>query len=304
MGAGWHYRGWAKSGEDDGREDKLEDIVIAGRPAVFISCSERFRERVADPLKATLESLGLKAVISTERPRLPGRSWEPEAKVDSLMQSTKAFVALVTPDEKLSDGQSRSRPNITDEIARARSSPHLEGVMIIAKSPDVDLWGNISPTYERLDIDNPQPMIDAVVEQLRAFGLLPPGPSEPARATSAQLGDLLAPVRDLIEALALGDHDEAQRRIYKRFRGLRREAQRQLITDLVRLAQGNSDATSDNGMTLVALTSWLADRPPLRQLSGNARVDAERYVRRTPPQVRTVIRRGLEGELGWTPAEE
>jgi hypothetical protein len=77
------------------------------------------------------------------------------------------------------------------------------------------------------------------------------------------------------------------------------------------------------------LTEWLADRPldgvvwtalpsnfeaktseppsveaavrHLGQLVGNARVEAERYVRNTPRQVRTVIRQGLERELRWTP---
>lgn len=42
----------------------------------------------------------------------------------------------------------------------------------------------------------------------------------------------------------------------------------------------------------------------LRGLSGAAKENAERYVRRTPPQIDTAYRRRIESELGWTQGNE
>ena len=39
----------------------------------------------------------------------------------------------------------------------------------------------------------------------------------------------------------------------------------------------------------------------LQGLEGETRVAAERYIRRTPPQIATAYRRAIEGALGWTP---
>lgn len=41
----------------------------------------------------------------------------------------------------------------------------------------------------------------------------------------------------------------------------------------------------------------------LRGLPAESKADAERYVRRTPPQVRTAYRARIEVELGWTHSE-
>lgn len=85
-----------------------------------------------------------------------------------------------------------------------------------------------------------------------------------------------------------------------------------------------------HGESLPRVRSWLSDRPLdavvwtglpsnfedrtgrtlsveaavgyLEGLSDDARQVAERYVRRAPAQVRTIIRQGLERELGWTAA--
>ncbi|ESY92813.1 hypothetical protein X741_18515 [Mesorhizobium sp. LNHC229A00] len=41
----------------------------------------------------------------------------------------------------------------------------------------------------------------------------------------------------------------------------------------------------------------------LRELSGNSRENAERYIRLAPRQIDTAYRRRIEGEFGWTPLD-
>ena len=172
---------------------------------------------VADLVKAALGDLGLRAIIVSEEARRPGPSWEPEAKVDSFLRSSEAFVALVTPDDELTDGNYQCRPNVIDEIGRARNDPRLRDAMMIVKAPDVaHLWSNINPTYDHLDVADVGPAINAIVLQLRTWGILPSSGAlaRPAIETSLTTVSPTAEVAALLAGLALGDHDEAAARSY------------------------------------------------------------------------------------------
>lgn len=223
--------------------------MIAGKPAVFISCSERFRETVADAFKRRLEQFGVHAVIVSEEPRRSGRGWEPENKVESFLRSCEAFVALVTPDDELADGSFTPRPNVVDEVARARSDPRLDRHMIIVKAPSVRPWSNINPTYDRLDIDDLEPAITLTIDQLRAWEIVPtsaaPGGATPVRHAATPDHDEI--VVALLSGLDLGDHEKAQRRIYEAFATLARSDQLIVLERLMqRIAiQANDEDSRD-----------------------------------------------------------
>jgi hypothetical protein len=220
--------------------------VIGGRPAVFISCSELYRERVADPLKATLDELGVHGVIVSEELRPVSRSWEPEFKVDSYLASSEAFVALVTPDDQLSDGTFRCRPNIVEEVGRVRNDPRLSRSMIVAKAPAVSLWSNINPTYDRLDVDRPDQAIDAIVAQLRAWEILPARHSEDVQTTPESRiaqPQISAGTLALLEGIGIADHDKAVRQTYATFLLLARSQQETILDELVRTALSAEDQT-------------------------------------------------------------
>ncbi len=224
--------------------------MISGRPAVFISCSERYREDVALPVREALKALGICGVIVSDEARLPQRAWDPEAKVESYLRSCDAFVALVTPDEKLANGGYRCRSNIPDEVGRARQDPRLAEHMIIVKARNVSLWSNINPTYDMLDVQDVRPAIQAIVGQLRAWDLvpsqqtLPPTVAEPRLDPRSALGS----IADLLLGLDLGDHEEAGRRVYRLLRGLPAAEHPRVVSELVKFAT----ETSDHGDELVA----------------------------------------------------
>jgi hypothetical protein len=220
--------------------------MIGGRPAVFLSCSELYREGVADRVRDALRDLGLHPVIVSEETRLPSRAWDPEAKVESYLRSCEAFVALVTPDEQLADGSYQCRQNIPDEVGRARPDPRLSEHMIIVKAPNVRLWSNINPTYDRLDVNDVGPAIAVIVEQLRTWELLPaqhrqqkvvtPAPSSAADPSS---------VAALMSGLGLGEHEEAQRRLYALLGQLPASQHAAVVTELVGVAKETSDHTQE-----------------------------------------------------------
>jgi hypothetical protein len=229
---------------------------------VFLSCSEKFRESVEDPFKEALRAHGIHGVIVSEEPRQRGPAWDPEAKVDSLLRSCEAFVALVTPDDELADGTFRCRPNVSDEIGRARSDPSLSEQMMVLKSPEVTLWSNINPTYNHLDLGDPSAAVQVMLDQLRAWEIIGSdseiGVTAMPSSTSPDSHGVKIP--QLAKGLGPGDQAEGERRIYGVLLGMGHTAQQSFVSDLGEAIL--AAAVDDDNTEVLVLCSLLeaADR--------------------------------------------
>ena len=145
----------------DGRDE--------GKRGVFISCSERQKEALGRPFKVLLAENGLRGFIVSDEPR-PEGTWTPEEKVDAYLARSDAVVVFATGD--LEAGEDRyTRPNIGDEIGRARAEPHLRNRVCVLKEHGVTLPSNINPAYESLDLAHPEEGFERALAQLREWGL-------------------------------------------------------------------------------------------------------------------------------------
>jgi pimeloyl-ACP methyl ester carboxylesterase len=141
-----------------------------GTRGVFISCSERQKEALGRPFKALLAEHGLRAFIVSDEPR-PEGAWTPEEKVDAYLARSDAVVVFATGD--LEAGEDRyTRPNIGDEIGRARSEPRLRNRVCVLKEHGVTLPSNINPAYESLDPAHPEEGFRRALAQLSEWGLV------------------------------------------------------------------------------------------------------------------------------------
>lgn len=156
-------------------------MPFRGKIAVFISYSSVHEQTVAFPVRGFLESLGLAALLVAELPRPATVDWEPDQKVDYYLNQADMLVALATPDERVEGGVVRVRPNVTDEVQRARSKDHLREKIQVFKHHDVELPSNINPVYEPLDLDDVPALFERLRSQLEAWGLLPYQPQPPDR---------------------------------------------------------------------------------------------------------------------------
>jgi len=182
--------------------------MLDGRPVVFLSCSEKYKERVAAKLRDALAEVGVRGVIVSDEP-LPTRvGWEPGNKVDAYMNASDAVVALCTADDQLADGTVQTRQNIIDEIRLARERPNLRDKVLVAKARAVRLPSNINPTYENLDPSDLGPLISLVLRQLKEWGVIGERPAGPVMHRPAPA------VEQFLAGLGLGDWEEAQRRVY------------------------------------------------------------------------------------------
>ena len=98
--------------------------MLRGQVAVFLSCSEKFKPKLAWPVRDALAGEGLYALITSDEPPLPDirppAAPAAGAKTESYLDAASAFVALCTADYELSDGSQYPRANIIDEIQQAR----------------------------------------------------------------------------------------------------------------------------------------------------------------------------------------
>lgn len=207
--------------------------MLGGQVAVFVSCSEKFKEAVARPVRDALASRGLRGIIVTDEPLLPGTGEcgsgeggsggaKDAAKVEAYMDASSAFVALCTADYALSDGTTYPRAHIIDEIQLASLRPQLRDRSQILKSREVLLPSSITPTYDRLDIASPAGAAAVILRQLEAWELTSP-PSPPRAAASGADADADADtagdLRALCDGLRSDDRGEATRRVFRLLTG-------------------------------------------------------------------------------------
>lgn len=135
------------------------------RAAVFLSVTEGQKTALARPFRDLLRP-AVEGYIVSDLP-LVGDAYSPEEKVDAYLERSQAVVVFATVDREA--GQF-TRPNIADEIARARSKPHLRNRICVLKQSGVSLPSNTNPAYNHLDLDHPEPAFAAALEQLKAWG--------------------------------------------------------------------------------------------------------------------------------------
>src|SRR5260370_20063948 len=188
--------------------------MLREQVGIFLSWSEKFKQPVAWPVRAVLADHGLRGLIMSDEPPLPGTRERPEAKVESYLDASSAFVALCTADYGLSDGTKYPRANIIDEIQRASLRPHLRDRSQILKPPEVLLPSRVTPTYDGLDIASPAGAAEGQLTQLHETGVT--NPPAPARTAAAEPDrDTGGGRRGLFAGLPPGDHDEASQRAYR-----------------------------------------------------------------------------------------
>jgi hypothetical protein len=216
--------------------------MLRGQVAVLLSCSEKFKPKLAWPVRDALAGEGLYALITSDEPPLPdirppGGAGGAEPKTESYLDAASAFVALCTADYELSDGSQYPRANVIDEIHQARARPYLRDRCQVLKSPGVLLPSDIIPTYDRLDVARPAEAAGVVLEQLRRWRVTPeslPAVPHPVDAAADDVDALFAGLRP-------GDRGEARRRIYPLLRDRGESRRRRIIRELHREITGSED---------------------------------------------------------------
>jgi hypothetical protein len=215
--------------------------MLRGQVAVFLSCSEKFKPKLAWPVRDALASEGLSALIMSDEPPLPGiggAGGDAEGKAEPYLDASSAFVALCTADYELSDGSQYPRANIIDEIQQATARPHLRDRCQVLKAPGVLLPSDITPTFDRLDVDKPAAAADVIWAQLQRWGIGPasfPAAPPPGAGAADDVDALFAGLRP-------GEPDEARRRIYTLLRDRDPARRREITRELLRQITESDDS--------------------------------------------------------------
>ena len=224
--------------------------MLRGQVAVFLSCSEKFKPKLAWPVRDALAGEGLHALIMSDAPPLPdvrpaGGPGGAAPKTGPYLDAASAFVALCTADYELSDGSQYPRANVIDEIQQASACPHLRDRCQILKSPGVLLPSDITPTFDRLDVTRPAEAAGVILEQLRRWRVTPQSlPAAPHPVGAAAADDVDA----LFAGLRPGERDEARRRVYALLRDRGENRRRWIVRELHR----EITESEDHDRTLVA----------------------------------------------------
>ena len=158
-------------------------------PGVFISVAEQHKDDLGRPFRNLLEPK-VRGYIVSDLP-LVGEAYSPDDKVDAYLERATAVVIFATADIA-SDTGAFTRPNISEEIARARAKQHLRTRICVLREPGVTLPSNTNPAYSRLDPKKPWEAFVSALEQLREWGFDVNIPSVPppgfALASTPSLG--------------------------------------------------------------------------------------------------------------------
>jgi hypothetical protein len=231
--------------------------MLRGQVAVFLSCSEKFKPKLAWPVRDALAAEGLYAIITSDEPPLPGPGGiggDPQGRAELYLDASSAFVALCTADYELSDGSQYPRANIIDEIQQASARPHLRDRSQVLKAPGVLLPSDITPTYDGLDVARPAAAAEVIWAQLQRWGIGPASlPAVPPPAAAAD------DVNALFAGLRPGEHDEARRRIYPLLRDQDAGQRRHVTRELYRQITESDD--SDRALAAASLleAAWGLD---------------------------------------------
>jgi hypothetical protein len=201
--------------------------MLDGRDAIFISCSEGYKKKVAYPFRDAIEATGGRAIIVSDAPRL-GKAFSPEQKVKAYLKVSDAVLVLATPDDRIGSGRYGTRANIADELGRARSKRRLRDRICVFKEPRVRMHSNVDPAYERLDLKDLPSAIDVALRQLRAWGLtLSPSATRP----SAPIGPAGTPAN--LTDLKIEEPAKTAAAVRDVFRTLSKSEQRTYVTDVI-----------------------------------------------------------------------
>jgi hypothetical protein len=185
--------------------------MFRGKPAVFLSCSHKYKELVAWRVRDALQELGILGIVVEDLPRLQ-QDFSVDDKVDGYLRVADALVALCTPDDQHVDGTWWPRANVLEEVPRARAMPHLQHKVAVLKETTVRLPSNFVCIYERMDFEDLGPAVNALVSQLREWGFDTPDVrlEVPPSVDQLREGAEHAPLLALFE---LGDEEPNRRRI-------------------------------------------------------------------------------------------
>lgn len=209
---------------------------------------------VATPIKSMLAEKGIDAIVASEEPIPNNANWDPETKIEKLLEQSDCAVVLATPDDDTGKGLT-IRNNISDEMARMRSMPHLRNRIQTFKEVTVTLPSNINPTYEHLDLDDLDSVVERILTQMSAWQiteeLLPAHRRESPAATDHNRS--LKP----LDGLKFADYEGTEVRAYELALELNQVEMASMVSELLAFVIETS-ADSQEFYLAVALLEALA----------------------------------------------
>ena len=186
--------GQAHEGSQDAAPSSKHAVAPNRSPqerGVFLSVAETQKASLARPFRALLGQDGVRGFIVSDEP-LPEGAFTPEEKVDAYLERSDAVVVFATADLQAEEDR-YTRPNIADEIGRARSKLHLRSRVCVLRQRGVTLPSNINPAYEQLDPSRPAEAYRRAMLQLSAWGFnvsVPPEAAQSADQSRHGAGDV------------------------------------------------------------------------------------------------------------------